>query len=154
MSALVPDLSSRFDELLRRLGEIYDLQRAGQLLAWDQETKMPPLGAAARAEQLATLARLAHDRATAPELGELLEELRELEESSEPESFEASLIRVARHDYEKKRSVPSELRAEMTPRRLARLRRLARGACGRGLRALPPAPRPPAGAHARVRRVP
>ena len=114
MSALVPDLSSRFDELLRRLGEIYDLQRSGQLLAWDQETKMPPLGAAARAEQLATLARIAHDRATAPELGELLEELRELEESSEPESFEASLVRVARHDYEKRRSVPSELRAEMS----------------------------------------
>src|SRR5215469_18383898 len=75
---------------------------------------MPPLGAPARAEQLATLARLTHDRATAPELGELLEELRELEESSERESFEASVIRVARHDFEKKRRVPSDLRAEMT----------------------------------------
>jgi carboxypeptidase Taq len=114
VSALVPDLGSRFDELLRRLAEIYDLQRAGYLLAWDQETKMPPLGAPARAEQLATLARLAHDRATAPELGELLEELRELEESFEPESFEASVVRVARRDYEKRRGVPSELRAEMT----------------------------------------
>jgi carboxypeptidase Taq len=114
VSGLVPDLSSRFDELLRRLGEINDLQRAGYLLGWDQETKMPPLGAPVRAEQLATLARLAHDRATAPELGALLEELRGLEESSERESFEASVIRVARRDYEKRRSVPSELRAEMT----------------------------------------
>jgi carboxypeptidase Taq len=110
----VPDLNSRFDELLQRLAEIFDLQRAGYLLAWDQATKMPPLGATARAEQLATLARLAHDRATAPDLGELLEELRELEEGSERESFEASLIRVARRDYEKRRSVPSRLRAEMT----------------------------------------
>jgi len=110
----VPDQRSRFDELLRRLGEITDLQRATGLLIWDQETKMPPLGAPARAEQLATLARLSHDRATAPELGQLLEELRELEETSEPESLEASVIRVARHDYEKKRRVPSELRAELT----------------------------------------
>jgi carboxypeptidase Taq len=110
----VPDLRARFDELLRRLAEISDLERAGYLLAWDQETKMPPLGAPARAEQLATLARLAHDRATTPELGSLLEELRELEESSERESFEASVIRVARRDYEKERSIPSELRAEMT----------------------------------------
>jgi carboxypeptidase Taq len=109
----VPEPSG-FDELLRRLGEITDLQRAAGLLIWDQETKMPPLGAAARAEQLATLARLAHDRATAPELGSLLEELREVEESSDPESLEASVIRVARHDYEKKRRVPSELRAELT----------------------------------------
>jgi carboxypeptidase Taq len=110
----VPDASSRFDELLRRLGEISDLQRAVGLLVWDQETKMPPLGAPARAEQLTTLARVAHDRATAPELGSLLDELRELEESSDPESFEASVVRVARRDHEKRRRVPSDLRAEMT----------------------------------------
>jgi len=63
----VPNIGSRFDELLRRLGEISDLQRATSLLVWDEQTKMPPLGAPARAEQLATLARLSHDRATAPE---------------------------------------------------------------------------------------
>ena len=114
VSAVVPDLGSNFDELLRRLGEISDLQRAGALLVWDQETGMPPLGAPARAEQLATVARLAHDRATAPELGSLLEELRELEESSERDSFEASVVRIARRDYEKKRGVPSDLRAKMT----------------------------------------
>ena len=78
----MPDPSSRFDELLRRLGEISDLERATGLLVWDEETKMPPLGAPARAEQRATLARIAHERATAPELGALLEELRELEEST------------------------------------------------------------------------
>jgi carboxypeptidase Taq len=110
----VADLRSRFDELLRRLGEISDIERAGYLLGWDQETKMPPLGAPVRAEQLATLTRLAHERWTAPELGSLLEELRELEESPERESFEASVLRVTRRDYEKKRHVPSELRAEMT----------------------------------------
>jgi carboxypeptidase Taq len=110
----VPDLRSRFDELLRRLGEVTDLDRVTSLLSWDQETKMPPLGAPARAEQLATLARLAHELGTAAEVGELLEELRELEEGSERESFEASVIRVARRDYEKERRVPGELRAAMT----------------------------------------
>jgi carboxypeptidase Taq len=110
----VPDLRTRFDELLRRLGEVSDLQHASSLLSWDEETKMPPLGAPARAEQRATLARLTHDLATAPEIGALLEELRELEESCERDSFEASVVRVARRDYEKERRVPSELRAEMT----------------------------------------
>jgi carboxypeptidase Taq len=110
----VPDLRSRFDELLRRLGEISDVEHSAYLLGWDQETKMPPLGAPARAEQLATLARLGHELATAPELGSLLEELRELEESSARESFEASVLRVARRDYERQRRVPSDLRAEMT----------------------------------------
>jgi carboxypeptidase Taq len=110
----VPDRDSRFDELLRRLGEIADLDRVSSLLAWDRETKMPPLGAAGRADQSATLARLAHDLGTAPELGALLEELRELEESRDPDSFEASVTRVARRDYEKERRIPGELRAEMT----------------------------------------
>ena len=113
-SPVVADLRSRFDELLRRLGEISDVERAGFLLSWDMETKMPPLGAPARAEQATTLSRIGHELATAPELGSLLDELRELEEASDPESVEASVIRVARRDYEKKRRVPSELRAELT----------------------------------------
>jgi carboxypeptidase Taq len=106
----VPD----FDELLRRLGEISDLDRIFGLLQWDQETKMPPLGAPARADQLATLAGKRHELATAPELGALLDELRPFEESHEAVSFEASVIRVARRDYEKERRVPSQLRADMT----------------------------------------
>jgi carboxypeptidase Taq len=110
----VPDPGPRFDELLRRLGEISDLEHASHLLGWDQETKMPPLGAPARAEQLGTLSRLAHELGTAEELGALLEELRELEDGAAPESFEASVVRVAWRDYEKRRRVPSELQAEMT----------------------------------------
>ena len=110
----MPDLRPRLDELLRRLGEVTDLEQVSSLLSWDQETKMPPLGAPARAEQLATLSRLAHELGTAPEVGELLEELRELEEGSERESFEATVIRVARRDYEKERRVPGELRAALT----------------------------------------
>jgi carboxypeptidase Taq len=110
----VSDHRSRFDELLRRLGEISDIERTSSLLHWDQETKMPPLGAPARAEQLATLARLGHELGTAPELGVLLDELRTLEEESDPESFEASVVRVARRDHEKRRRVPSDLSAEMT----------------------------------------
>ena len=54
----MPNLDSRFDELLRRLGEISDLSRVSSLLVWDHETKMPPLGATARAEQSATLAAI------------------------------------------------------------------------------------------------
>ena len=114
MCESVSSAAGRFDELLLRLGTVSDLQRASMLAVWDEETKMPPLGAPARAEQRATLARLAHELATAPELGELLEELRGFEEEHAPESFEASLIRVVRRDYEKDRRVPADLRAEMS----------------------------------------
>jgi carboxypeptidase Taq len=110
----VSSAGAPFDELLQRLGAIADLQRSSALLAWDEETKMPPAGAAARAEQQGTLARIAHELATAPELDSLLEDLRDFEAQHEPESLEASVIRVTRRDFEKNRRVPAELRAEMT----------------------------------------
>ena len=95
------------------VGEIYDLERASSLLAWDQETMMPADGAPARAEQRATIGRAAHERLVSDELGRLLEELRAEEDSLPYESDEASLIRVARRDHEKARRVPAELRAEL-----------------------------------------
>ena len=106
-------MSQTFERLRVLLGEIYDLERVGFLLAWDQETTMPPDGAATRAEQRATIGRAAHERLVSDELGRLLEELRGEEESLPYESDEASLIRVARRDHEKASRVPTELRAEI-----------------------------------------
>jgi carboxypeptidase Taq len=107
-------VTERFDELRRRLGEIHDLEMACGLLSWDEETKMPPAGADARAEQRATLHRVAHEFQVAPELGELLGELEPFEREHESDSFEASLVRVARRDYDKAVRVPSDLGAELT----------------------------------------
>ena len=75
---------------------------------------MPPRGAAVRAEQLATLGRIAHQKFTSPEIGRLLDELAPFEQEHEYDSFEASLVRVVRRDWEKARKVPTELRAEMS----------------------------------------
>jgi carboxypeptidase Taq len=107
-------VNERFEELRRRLGAIDDLGKAGDLLSWDEETKMPPAGAEARAEQRATVAGAAHELRVDPALGELLEELRPFEEEHDPASFEASLIRVARRDYGKAARVPPDLRAALT----------------------------------------
>jgi carboxypeptidase Taq len=100
--------------LRESLAEISDLYRAMGVLGWDQRVMMPPLGTPARAEALATLWRIAHEKFVDGEIGSLLERLRPLEESLEYDSDDASLIRVTRRDWEKQRRVPSELRAEMT----------------------------------------
>jgi carboxypeptidase Taq len=99
--------------LRERLAEVSDLHRSISVLGWDQRVTMPPGGNAARAEALATLGRIAHEKFTDNEIGSLLEKLRPLEESLDPDSDDASLIRVTRHDWEKNRKVPAELRAEM-----------------------------------------
>ena len=78
------------------------------MLGWDQATYMPPGGAAARARQGATLSRLAHERFTDPALGRLLDELQPYADSLPADSDDASLIRVARRDFEKAVKVPAD----------------------------------------------
>jgi carboxypeptidase Taq len=100
--------------LVKRLAEVHDVRSAAGVLGWDQRVTMPPLGTEARAEALATLGRIAHERFVDPEVGRLLEELAPYEESLPYDSDDASLIRVTRRDWEKARRVPAELRVEMT----------------------------------------
>ncbi|MDQ3632177.1 MAG: carboxypeptidase M32, partial [Actinomycetota bacterium] len=94
-------------ELDARLGELTDLGAAGALLGWDQQTMMPPGGGEARGNVMATLATLAHERQTAPELGVLLD-------AAQPDGEgEQAIVRVARRDHDKARRVPTELAAAM-----------------------------------------
>src|SRR5215470_18014815 len=95
-------------ELKRRLLEISDLRAASALLSWDQATYLPKHGATARARQGAIVSRLAHEKSIATELGNLLEELEPYAASLPYESKEASLVRVARRDFEKAIKVPSD----------------------------------------------
>ena len=105
-------MPKQFDELKMRLMDIYDLQHAGALLGWDEATYMPPGGAEARGRQSALLARIAQEKSIDPAIGKLLDELRPYEESLPYDSDEASLIRVARRDYERALKMPPQFVAE------------------------------------------
>ena len=106
-------MTERLQELRTRLHEVYDLQMAGAVLRWDQATYMPPGGAAARGRQLALLGTLAHARLTDPAVGRLLDALTPWAESQPYESDDASLVRVARREFEMSNRVPAALVAEM-----------------------------------------
>jgi len=88
--------------------------KAASVLSWDQYVIMPPRGAAVRAEQMATVGRIAHQKFTSAETGKLIDDLRGWGEQQEYDSLEASLIRVAAKDWEKASNVPADLRAEMS----------------------------------------
>jgi len=107
------NMAFTFLDLKSHLSTIHDLNKVSWVLNWDQRTMMPAKGAPVRAEQLATLQRVAHEKFTADETGRMLEDLRAYEASQPYDSDEASLIRVARQDYDKARRVPSDLVAEM-----------------------------------------
>ena len=106
-------MADTLEALKGRLAEVTDLNKIARLLAWDQQTMMPPAGTQHRAEQFSTLMRIAHEKFTDPEIGRMLDELQPLEESLDPDSDDAALIRLTRRDYEKSVKVPSELRAAM-----------------------------------------
>jgi len=107
-------VAAALQELETRLAEISDLSKAAGVLGWDQRVSMPPKGTEARADQLATLGRLIHEKFTDAAIGRLLETLAPLEESEPYDSYAASLVRVTRRDWEKQRRVPVELEEEMT----------------------------------------
>ena len=121
-------MSGPLDELRARLAEGADLRRAAGVLGWEQRVTMPPRGTDARADQLATLGRIAHERFVDDEVGRLLDAAEPLVESLPYDSDDRSLVRVTRRDWEKARRVPTALREEMTREARARAPRMGRGA--------------------------
>ena len=70
-------MSSTYETFVERLHELSDINHAQGLMSWDQETYMPPRGAAMRARAMGTLAGLYHERLTAPELVALVSDLKD-----------------------------------------------------------------------------
>jgi len=101
-------MEEKFKQLSEKLAELSDLVYASAVLGWDQQVYMPPAGAEERGNQLGTLARIIQEKATAPELGKLLEDLMPYAESLDPDSDEARLVKVTHRDYDKRKKVNPE----------------------------------------------
>jgi carboxypeptidase Taq len=97
------------EKLRDRMAELSDLSAMEMLAVWDQLVTMPGEGGAARAQQLGTLARLTHERATSQEVGEWLAEL----DGQGLDELDADVVRIARRDWERARRVPTELAVEL-----------------------------------------
>jgi carboxypeptidase Taq len=97
------------ERFLARWAEITDLAHASGLLAWDQETHMPPRGTAGRAQLLGTLAGLRHAKLVDPALGELVERAAE---RAEPGSVAAAHVREARRVLRRTTRIPERLARE------------------------------------------
>lgn len=98
--------------LRERLAELADLHHAGSILGWDQQTFMPPRGAAARGNAAGTIDRLAHERTADPGLAAALE-------AAEAAGEDPGLIRAVRTDHEQAARVPGSLVTAMTEAAIA-----------------------------------
>jgi carboxypeptidase Taq len=97
------------ENLRIRMAELSDLASLEMLAGWDQLVMMPPGGAPSRTEQLGTLARLTHERATAEAIGDWLVEL----EGADLGELDRDIVRLARRDWDRARRVPAELALEL-----------------------------------------
>jgi carboxypeptidase Taq len=102
-----------YDELLRRSREEALLRSCAAVLEWDELTYMPPGGVTSRANHLAYLAGLEHDRATDPRLGELLAEVENSFLLAEPDGLPAVNVREIRRSYDRLTRLPRSLVEEL-----------------------------------------
>lgn len=101
-------MQEKLDQLKAILAEVYDLSSAAALLGWDQQTYMPSAGAEGRGHQIATLEKIAHNKFTSDQVGQLIEDLVADLKQLDPDSDDACLIKVSDREYKKQTRVTSE----------------------------------------------
>src|SRR5688572_5568262 len=101
--------STPYADLMARSRDVALLGSCSSVLGWDQQTYMPKAGATFRGEQLALLAKLTHQHATDPKIGELLAAAGDFPE----DSLEAANLRELRHSYDRATKVPARLVEEL-----------------------------------------
>jgi len=96
-----------WEAMLTHFKELSTLRSLGAVLSWDQQTNMPPKGAALRGEQMALISGLAHERFTQPRVGDWLEAL----EAGRGELDEVQLasLRNVRRSYDREVRVSGDL---------------------------------------------
>ena len=106
-------MENKLQLLKARLAEVTDLTYVEAILEWDQQTYMPPGGAAGRAEQVGTISKLTHEKWTAAEVGSLLEAAQAEVKDLNPDSDDARLVRLAQREYTRRKQIPTALMAEL-----------------------------------------
>lgn len=105
--------SEPYDDLLRRIRERGLLDSIGGVLGWDERTHMPARGSAHRAEQMALVAGLAHQRLTDPKIAELLQTMESSALVKDAQSEPAVNVREIRRLHERAVKIPPRLVEEL-----------------------------------------
>ncbi len=100
-----------YKALKQQLQKIADIGFASAVLSWDQETYMPPKGAAMRAQQLSTLAGVAHKLFTNEDMGKILTGLHKDESLNERERKN---VLLCLEEFEKQKRYSTEFVEEMS----------------------------------------
>ena len=123
-------MQQTYQKLSRKLEELGQLEQIMGILHWDQEVIMPSGASQARAGQIASLAGVAHEKQTDPEIGKLLDEL-ESGSLNDLDPYQQCNIRETRRAYDRETKVPMELVQETGGTGIQRPPRLGQGSKGK-----------------------
>lgn len=107
------DTQNLYQELVQRYRDKVMLDSVAGLIGWDERTMMPEKGSAHRAEQMAVLAKIGHEKLTSPRIGELLGQLEGTELTKNPDADEAVNLREIRRLYDRAVKMPARLVEEL-----------------------------------------
>ena len=97
--------------------ELYLLEHTQAVVSWDQETNMPDAGNEERAEQLALLEGIMHQKLTSPEIGRLLSALGADDEKPQGKGDfpveDKAFVREMYRNYKRASCLPESLVTEM-----------------------------------------
>jgi len=99
--------SYAYDRLLKRFERVATINECASVLGWDAAAMMPSGGGAARGDQLAVLAGLAHAQLTAPEAADDLAAAEALPPTPDP--WSTANLRLMRHAHTRATAVPADL---------------------------------------------
>ena len=105
-------------ELKAHQAVVSDLAQAQAVLSWDENVYLPAGAAAARGQQLATLSKVIHERATDPKIGGWLEVL-ESSSDAKTDTTDAALLRETRRGYDQSTKLPGDFVETFTRARSA-----------------------------------
>jgi len=99
-----------YESLLDRYRQIVNIEKAANLLKWDQQTMMPEGGTPARSQQRSALSSVAHEKLVSEELGRLLEEVDR--EALTP--AQRANVKEIEYRHDREASVPGEVAEKVT----------------------------------------
>ncbi len=95
-----------YARLVARVTRIATINEAAGMLGWDAAAMMPAGGGAARGDQMAVLAGLAHGLATEPQV---TDDLAEAEQAPPAGPWHAANLRLMRHAHTRATAIPPDL---------------------------------------------
>jgi len=107
-------VSAPYDSLCAYARETAQLASIDALLQWDDRTYLPPAAGDYRAEQIALLAKLIHQRRTDPRVADWLDAIESDTSHGSSSDDERATVRWIRREYTKQKKLPTGLVEELS----------------------------------------